>query len=155
MACAGNCTLCGKPRDKVCRCLDRGGKQIDPIHPSLAIAEEYMAEQRHFGRKQYDAAIALIEDAVKRTRSLVANKELDGRQLTRIGRDAERLERKAKGRVFGSGSTDCSKHVRYNPSCIICKGKDANKGAGDVSKAANDDVMSRLRQRRELQAKHQ
>lgn len=128
--------MCGQPRDKVCRCLDRGGKQIDPIHTSLAIADEYISTERYFGSEKHEIALALISDAVSEIVSKVAAKQLQGFVLVVVNRDAERLERKAKGRLFATRSAMAEREQTQKVS----------------TKTNNDDVMSRLRQRRALAA---
>lgn len=103
MSLNGDCGLCHKPR-QVCTCTAscRRIRNNDPIHPSLAMAAEYIEETRYFGAEALKNAQVLIGSALCDARSLVASKRMDGFTFKRIDEDAQRLFARAKGKVYGT-----------------------------------------------------
>lgn len=94
-------TLCPNCHKKPigCSCHRRNN---DPIHPELHHVVAFIDETKYFGAKAQDEVLKLVADVrAKSTRALVARK-LDGFEKIRIDRDCDRLEARAKGKVFGT-----------------------------------------------------
>lgn len=102
MSCAGNCTLCNLPRDKVCKCFVRAGRVVDAVHPSLKVAEDFIATTRYFGTKSREQAYLLIEFAYTEARQRLAANDFDSWEFKQLSDDCVRLRRSADGKLYAT-----------------------------------------------------
>jgi hypothetical protein len=74
----------------------------DPLHESLHVAAEFIAETRYFGREALETAGEMIQAARCEAFRKAGNREMDGFLLKKIDEDSERLFARAKGKLFGT-----------------------------------------------------
>lgn len=104
---AGNgtihCGMCRKLRTScTCSAACQRTRNNDPIHESLTLAAEFIAETRYFGKDALETAGEMIQAARCDAFRKAANREMDGFLLKRIDEDSERLFARAKGKLFGT-----------------------------------------------------
>jgi len=97
------CRMC-KVERKDCACIAscRRIRNNDPLHESLTLAAEFIAETRYFGREALETAGEMIQAARCDAFRKAGNREMDGFLLKKIDEDSERLFARAKGKLFGT-----------------------------------------------------
>jgi hypothetical protein len=103
LTCTGVCLLCGMSRaSKLCQCVDRR-KDNDPFHEAYGEVLYYLEDIRFFGHVHAVVARGMVQDVRHEFLAGVASgKYADGDILKRIDRDAERLERRISGKIYGA-----------------------------------------------------